>query len=98
MSRFGWSAVRIDLACWCDGRRLTLLRLIERAAAAGVTGGSVHDALIAATALHAGARLLTRDALETTFATNHMSYFVMTLGLADRLLAVRARRSAGPGA
>ncbi len=30
-------------------------------------------------------RLLTSDGLETTFAINHMSYFVMTLGLADRL-------------
>jgi len=37
------------------------LRFLERAAAAGVTGGAVHDALIAATARHARARLLTRD-------------------------------------
>jgi predicted nucleic acid-binding protein len=37
------------------------LRLIERAAAAGLTGGIVYDALIAATVLHARARLLTRD-------------------------------------
>lgn len=36
-------------------------RLIERAAAAGLTGGSIHDALIAATVIHARARLLTRD-------------------------------------
>ena len=34
---------------------------VEQAAAAGVAGGSIHDALIAATALHARARLLTRD-------------------------------------
>ena len=37
------------------------LRLIEQAAAAGLVGGSVHDALIGATALHVRARLLTRD-------------------------------------
>jgi len=36
-------------------------RLIEQAAAAGLTGGSIHDALIAATVIHARARLLTRD-------------------------------------
>jgi predicted nucleic acid-binding protein len=37
------------------------MQLIQRAAAAGLLGGSVHDALVAATAQHAGARLLTRD-------------------------------------
>lgn len=37
------------------------LRLIEQAAASGITGGSIHDALVAATALHSKARLLTRD-------------------------------------
>jgi predicted nucleic acid-binding protein len=37
------------------------LRLVEQAAAAGITGGGIHDALIAATALHSKARLLTRD-------------------------------------
>lgn len=35
--------------------------LIERAAAAGLAGGTIHDALVAATAQHAGAVLLTRD-------------------------------------
>jgi predicted nucleic acid-binding protein len=37
------------------------LRLVERAVAAGIGGGSIHDALIAATAISAKARLLTRD-------------------------------------
>jgi predicted nucleic acid-binding protein len=37
------------------------LRILERAVAAGIGGGAIHDALIAATALHAKARLLTRD-------------------------------------
>lgn len=36
-------------------------RLIERAAEAGIVGGSIHDALVGATVRHAGARLLTRD-------------------------------------
>ncbi len=37
------------------------LRLIEEAVAAGLAGGAVYDALIAATARHAGATLLSRD-------------------------------------
>src|SRR5262249_43320428 len=32
-------------------------------------------------------RQVTTDGLELTFATNHMSYFVLTLGLWDRLVA-----------
>src|ERR1700722_11257531 len=34
-----------------------------------------------------GARRLTADNLEETFATNHMAYFVLTLGLKANLLA-----------
>jgi NAD(P)-dependent dehydrogenase (short-subunit alcohol dehydrogenase family) len=37
-------------------------------------------------------RQLTADGLELTFATNHMSYFVLTLGLADRLRATSGAR------
>jgi len=37
------------------------VRLIEEAAAAAISGGSIHDALIAATVRYAKARLLTRD-------------------------------------
>jgi predicted nucleic acid-binding protein len=37
------------------------LRLIQEAAAQGLAGGSIHDALIAATVRHARGRLLTRD-------------------------------------
>jgi predicted nucleic acid-binding protein len=36
-------------------------RLVERAAEAGIVGGSIHDALVGATVRHAGARLLSRD-------------------------------------
>jgi predicted nucleic acid-binding protein len=35
--------------------------LVELAAAHGLAGGSIHDALVAAIARHAGALLLTRD-------------------------------------
>lgn len=37
-------------------------------------------------------RQVTNDGLEMTFALNHMSYFVMTLGLADRLRATPGAR------
>ncbi|HEV2063248.1 MAG TPA: type II toxin-antitoxin system VapC family toxin [Thermoanaerobaculia bacterium] len=37
------------------------MELIEQAAEAGLAGGSIHDALVAATARRAGAVLLTRD-------------------------------------
>lgn len=36
-------------------------RLVARAAAAGIVGGSIHDALVGATVRHARGRLLTRD-------------------------------------
>jgi len=38
-----------------------------------------------------GSRQVTRDGLETTFATNHLSYFVLTHGLRERLAAGGAR-------
>jgi len=37
------------------------LRLVEISAREGLSGGAIYDALIAATARHAGATLLTRD-------------------------------------
>jgi NAD(P)-dependent dehydrogenase (short-subunit alcohol dehydrogenase family) len=37
-------------------------------------------------------RRVTADGLEMTFATNHMSYFVLTLGLADRLRSTPGAR------
>lgn len=37
------------------------MRLIDVASREGLTGGAIYDALIAATVLHAGARLVTRD-------------------------------------
>jgi predicted nucleic acid-binding protein len=37
------------------------LELVEASARSGLTGGAIYDALVAATARHAGATLLTRD-------------------------------------
>jgi NAD(P)-dependent dehydrogenase (short-subunit alcohol dehydrogenase family) len=39
-----------------------------------------------------GKREVTEDGLELTFATNHLSYFVLTHGLRDQLLAAGAAR------
>ena len=39
-----------------------------------------------------GRRQVTKDGLELTFATNHMSYFVLTLGLHEPLAAAGAAR------
>ena len=39
-----------------------------------------------------GTRQTTADNLEQTFATNHMAYFVLTLGLRERLLAAAPAR------
>jgi retinol dehydrogenase 12 len=39
-----------------------------------------------------GSRQVTPDGLELTFATNHMAYFVVTLGLAERLQATPGAR------
>jgi NAD(P)-dependent dehydrogenase (short-subunit alcohol dehydrogenase family) len=39
-----------------------------------------------------GERQLTQDGLEMTFATNHLSYFVLTLGLREQLAAAGAAR------
>jgi NAD(P)-dependent dehydrogenase (short-subunit alcohol dehydrogenase family) len=39
-----------------------------------------------------GTRKATADDLEQTFATNHMAYFVLTLGLRDRLFAASPAR------
>jgi len=39
-----------------------------------------------------GARRVTAEGLELTFATNHMAYFLLTLGLAERLRAAAPAR------
>ena len=51
------------------------LLLLEQAAALGISGGSIHDALIAATARHVKARLLTRDRrAAATYERLHVEY------------------------
>lgn len=51
------------------------VRLLLQVAAAGIAGGGVYDALIAATVLHAKARLLTRDRRAiTTYERLGVSY------------------------
>ena len=50
------------------------------------------DVLINNAGVLLNSRQVTRDGLEVTFATNHMSYFVVTLALADRLLATTGAR------
>jgi NAD(P)-dependent dehydrogenase (short-subunit alcohol dehydrogenase family) len=50
------------------------------------------DALINNAGALFSSRQVTADGLEMTFATNHMSYFVVTLGLAERLHATPGAR------
>jgi len=51
------------------------LRFLEEVAALGLAGGSAYDALIAATARHAGALLLTRDRRAAgTYERLHVEY------------------------
>jgi NAD(P)-dependent dehydrogenase (short-subunit alcohol dehydrogenase family) len=50
------------------------------------------DILINSAGALFGTRRLTEDGLEYTFALNHMSYFVVTEGLRERLLASGAAR------
>lgn len=64
--RFAAALVETLLAAHFSEPPLTLpgrqqTALIELAVEAGVTGGAIYDALVAATAKHAGATLLTRD-------------------------------------
>ena len=60
------SVVVAAFASWHEGHAsaaavLAHKRLVGWAAETGIVGGSIHDALVGATARHAGARLLTRD-------------------------------------
>jgi NAD(P)-dependent dehydrogenase (short-subunit alcohol dehydrogenase family) len=66
-----------------------LSRLVEmkRVAAEIAAAESRIDVLINNAGALFGARHVTEDGLELTFALNHMSYFVLTQGLRDRLLA-----------
>ena len=66
---------------------LTRLAEIKRLAAEIADREPPIDILINNAGALFGTRRLTEDGLEYTFALNHMSYFVVTEGLRDRLLA-----------
>jgi predicted nucleic acid-binding protein len=54
------------------------MALIEMASREGLTGGAIYDALIAATVLHAGATLITRDRrARTTYDRLRVPYDVL---------------------
>jgi NAD(P)-dependent dehydrogenase (short-subunit alcohol dehydrogenase family) len=56
--------------------------------AAEISAAEPHiDVLINNAGALFGSRQVTSDNLEETFATNHLAYFVLTLGLKDKLLA-----------
>jgi NAD(P)-dependent dehydrogenase (short-subunit alcohol dehydrogenase family) len=71
-----------------------LSRIAEMKRVAGEIGAAEPriDVLINNAGALFGKRQLTPDGLEMTFATNHLAYFVVTLGLADRLHATAGAR------
>jgi NAD(P)-dependent dehydrogenase (short-subunit alcohol dehydrogenase family) len=71
---------------------LALLAEMKRVAAEIVMREPPIDVLINNAGALYGTRRLTDDGLEYTFALNHMSYFVVTEGLRERLLASGAAR------
>jgi retinol dehydrogenase 12 len=66
---------------------LSLLSAVKRAAAQITATEPRIDVLINNAGAVFSKRLETEDGLERTFALNHMSYFVLTLGLLERLKA-----------
>src|SRR6516162_10786173 len=71
---------------------LTRLAEMKRVAAEIANREPPIDVLIDNAGALFGTRRLTEDGLEHTFALNHMSYFVVTEGLRERLLASGAVR------
>src|ERR1700687_1504323 len=71
-----------------------LSRIPERKRVAGEIAAAEPriDVLINNAGALFGTRQVTADGLEMTFATNHMAYFVVTLGLAERLQATPGAR------
>jgi len=66
---------------------LSRLREMKRVATEIAQAEPRIDVLINNAGAMFGTRQLTEDGLERTFALNHMSYFMMTQGLRDRLVA-----------
>ncbi len=71
---------------------LSSIREMKRVAGEIGTAEPRIDVLINNAGALFSSRQVTGDGLEMTFATNHMSYFVLTLGLADRLRATPGAR------
>jgi NAD(P)-dependent dehydrogenase (short-subunit alcohol dehydrogenase family) len=71
---------------------LTRLAEMKRVAAEIANREPPIDVLINNAGALFGTRQLTEDKLEYTFALNHMSYFIVTEGLRERLLASGAAR------
>jgi NAD(P)-dependent dehydrogenase (short-subunit alcohol dehydrogenase family) len=66
---------------------LSIIREMKRVAAEIAAAEPRIDVLINNAGAMFGRRQLTEDGLESTFALNHMAYFVLTQGLRDRLIA-----------
>jgi NAD(P)-dependent dehydrogenase (short-subunit alcohol dehydrogenase family) len=71
---------------------LSRLSEIKRIAMQVATKEPPIDVLINNAGALFATRRLTEDGLESTFALNHMAYFVLTANLRERLLAARAAR------
>src|SRR5690348_361652 len=71
---------------------LSLIADTKRVAAEIAAAEPRIDVLINNAGAMFGRRLVTADGLELTFATNHMSYFLLTHGLRERLLAAAPSR------
>jgi NAD(P)-dependent dehydrogenase (short-subunit alcohol dehydrogenase family) len=71
---------------------LSRISEMKRAAAEIAAAEPRIDVLINNAGALFGARRVTADNLEETFATNHMAYFVLTLGLHDSLIAAAPAR------
>lgn len=68
---------------------LTTIMEMKRVAAEVAEAEPRIDVLINNAGAMFNSRQLTEDGLERTFATNHVAYFVVTLGLLDRLKSAR---------
>jgi NAD(P)-dependent dehydrogenase (short-subunit alcohol dehydrogenase family) len=71
---------------------LSLMRDTRRVAAEIAAAEPRLDVLINNAGAMFGTRRVTAEGLELTFATNHMSYFLLTHGLRERLLAAAPSR------
>jgi len=71
---------------------LSRLAEVKRVAAEIASAEPRIDVLINNAGAMYSSRLVTEDGLELTFATNHMSYVVMTYGLRERLTAAAPAR------